>query len=196
MIIIYQNYAWQIRTKSAGKTAVIVTDKRTGAHWTLNITVGENDENGKIPPETGINSEAFMEQRMEIVHLVNEARKRSGAKEITVSETLMDAAQMFAETQPKDHDLTLETECRERFGCYHGAGCNIFTSKGYALSEIPELAVRSWEKSRGHYVTMVNEAADSIGVGLYFNESEKPGYCVVFIGDCLFESELFGNFHS
>ena len=67
--------------------------------------------------------------------------------------------------------------------------------KGYALSEIPELTVSGWEKSRGHYIAMTNEAADSVGIGLYFNGSEKQCYCVMFIGDCLFEGELFGNYH-
>ena len=129
------------------------------------------------------------------MEFVNEARKRGGLREVAVSEALMDAAQAFAETLPTGHDLTLEIECRNRFGCYHGAGCNIYCATGYDPSILAANAVAGWTNSRGHYVAMMNDSADSVGIGAHYDEDSGTYYCVMFIGDCLTESALFGNSH-
>ena len=129
------------------------------------------------------------------MEFVNEARKRGGLREVAVSEALMDAAQAFAETLPTDHDLTLEIECRNRFGCYHGAGCNIYRAKHYDPSILSANAVAGWTNSRAHYVAMMNDSADSVGIGAHYDEDSGTYHCVMFIGDCLTESALFGNPH-
>ena len=42
---------------------------------------------------------------------------------------------------------------------------------------------------------MMNESADSIGVGMFYNSSNKMWFLTMYVGDCLLESELFGNPH-
>ena len=194
MEIFYADNAWKIRTKNAGNAVLTATDKRTGVQWTLPVTVGNGAEKPATPTESGTKDE-LRKERLKIVELLNEARKRGGLREVAVSEALMDAAQAFAETLPTDHDLTLEIECRNRFGCYHGAGCNIYRAKHYDPSILSANAVAGWTNSRAHYVAMMNDSADSVGIGAHYDEDSGTYCCVMFIGDCRTESEVFGNSH-
>ena len=197
MEIAYADNAWKIRTKNAGNAVLTATDKRTGVQWTLPVTVGNEAEKPASPAEngTGGTKDELRKERLKIVEFVNEARKRGGLREVAVSEALMDAAQAFAETLPTGHDLTLETECRNRFGCCHGAGCNLYYASGYDPSILAANAVAGWTNSRGHYVAMMNDSADSVGIGAHYDEDSGTYYCVMFIGDCRTESALFGNPH-
>ena len=194
MEVSYADNAWKIRTKNAGTAVLTATDKRTGVQWTLPVTVGNEAEKPASPAESGTKNE-LRKERLKIVEFVNEARKRGGLREVAVSEALMDAAQAFAETLPTDHDLSLEIECRNRFGCYHGAGCNIYRAKHYDPSILSANAVAGWTNSRAHYVAMMNDSADSVGIGAHYDEDSGTYHCVMFIGDCLTESALFGNPH-
>ena len=42
---------------------------------------------------------------------------------------------------------------------------------------------------------MTNESGDSVGVGMYYNSANKTWFFTMYIGDCLLETELFGNPH-
>ena len=137
----------------------------------------------------------YRKEREEMVRLVNEARLRSGVQAVSISEVLMDAAQTYAETMPRDHDPKLEAEILHQHGCAHAVTCNLFRASGYADSAIPETAVRGWEQSRSHYLAMTNEAWDSCGVGLYYDEAAKSWYAVLFTGDCALIGALLGNAH-
>ena len=194
MEVSYADSAWKIRTKGAGTAVLTATDKRTGVQWTLPVTVGNEAEKPASPAESGTKNE-LRKERLKIVEFVNEARKRGGLREVAVSEALMDAAQAFAETLPTDHDLSLEIECRNRFGCYHGAGCNIYRAKHYDPSILSANAVAGWTNSRAHYVAMMNDSADSVGIGAHYDEESDTHFIVMFIGDCQLESGIFGNPH-
>ena len=194
MEISYADNAWKIRTKGAGTAVLTATDKRTGVQWTLPVTVGNGAEKPATPTEN-VTKDELRKERLKIVELLNEARKRGGLREVAVSEALMDAAQAFAETLPTDHDLTLEIECRNRFGCYHGAGCNIYRAKHYDPSILSANAVAGWTNSRAHYVAMMNDSADSVGIGAHYDEESDTHFIVMFIGDCQLESGIFGNPH-
>jgi uncharacterized protein YkwD len=197
MEVSYADNAWKIRTKGAGNAVLTATDKRTGVQWTLPVTVGNGAEKPASPADsgTGVAKDELRKERLKIVELLNEARKRGGLKEVAVSEALMDAAQAFAETLPTDHDMTLEAECRHRFGCYHGVGCNIYRAKHYDPSILSANAVAGWTNSRAHYVAMMNESADSVGIGAHYDEESDTHFIVMFIGDCQLESGIFGNPH-
>ena len=194
MEVSYADNAWKIRTKGAGNAVLTATDKRTGVQWTLPVTVGNGAEKPATPTEN-VTKDELRKERLKIVELLNEARKRGGLREVAVSEALMDAAQAFAETLPTGHDLTLEIECRNRFGCYHGAGCNIYRAKHYDPSILSANAVAGWTNSRAHYVAMMNDSADSVGIGAHYDEESDTHFIVMFIGDCQLESGIFGNPH-
>jgi uncharacterized protein YkwD len=197
MEISYADCAWKIRTKNAGNAVLTATDKRTGVQWTLPVTVGNGAEKPASPADsgTGVAKDELRKERLKIADFVNEARKRGGLREVAVSEALMDAAQAFAETLPTDHDMTLEAECRHRFGCYHGVGCNIYRAKHYDPSILSANAVAGWTNSRAHYVAMMNGSADSVGIGAHYDEESDTHFIVMFIGDCQLESGIFGNPH-
>ena len=191
----YQHYAWVLEAKSSGKAVLTATDRRTGNQQTLPVTVGASE---KAPEDTSGNLpdlNANLEYRQEIIRLANQVRVQGGAKELVPNEALMNAAQVYAETMPYDHDSDLESELRNRYGCYHGVACNLQRSSGYDLPVLAERTVQSWVESRGHYLTMMNESADSIGVGMFYNSSNKMWFLTMYVGDCLLESELFGNPH-
>ncbi|MBP5718509.1 MAG: hypothetical protein J6X53_05965, partial [Abditibacteriota bacterium] len=77
-----------------------------------------------------------------------------------------------------------------------GVGCNLYYSTNAgSVAYLPPMAVKLWEQSRGHYVTLVNRGSDSMGVGLHYDEDTKTAYCVLFIGDCQAIGQLLGNAH-
>ena len=193
--VINQHYAWIVEAKSAGRAVLTATDRRTGKQRTLPVTVGGSaktpeDDSGNLP-----DLNANMEYRQEIIRLANEVRVRSGVKALTPNEALMNAAQIYAEMMPYDHDSQMESELRARYGCYHGVACNLQRSTGYDLPDLAEQSIRAWVESRGHYLTMVNDSSDSIGVGMYYNAGNKTWFLTMYVGDCQLESELFGNPH-
>ena len=190
-----QHYAWIVETKSGGKALLTATDRRTGKQRTLPVTVGSSvktpeDDSGNLP-----DLNAYMEYRQEIIRLANEVRVQSGVKALVPNEALMNAAQVYAETMPYGHDHLLEQELRNRYGCYHGVACNLQRDTGYDLPDLAEQSIRAWVESRGHYLTMINDSSDSIGVGMYYNAGNKTWFLTMYVGDCQLESELFGNPH-
>ena len=199
--IAYQNHAWQIRTKASGMAVLTITDKRTGEQQSLYVTVGKASA-PTLPAESETNEhqdenrDEYRAERLEIIRLANEVRVRNDARECVVSEALMDAAQKFADTMPTGHNIPLEYQFRAEAGCTHGVGCNLYRSTNAgSVKYLPPVAVKLWEQSRGHYVTLVNKGSDSMGVGLHYDEETKTAYCVLFIGDCQAAGQLFGNAH-
>ena len=197
--VTYTDHAWQLRTKTSGTAILTITDKRTGDQQSLYVTVGGTTAIPALPAgtdEVQDNQNDYRAERLKIIRLANEVRVRNDAKECVVSEALMDAAQKFAETMPTGHDIPLEYQFRVESGCTHGVGCNLYRSTNAgSVKYLPPVAVKMWEQSRGHYVTLVNKGSDSMGVGLHYDEETKTAYCVLFIGDCQAIGQLLGNAH-
>lgn len=129
----------------------------------------------------------------EIVRMLNELRAECGLQEVTVSEALSSAAQDYAETRPLVHDLDRSVSLRAQYGCEHGVGENLaYGGAGGSATEI----FQSWLDSPLHLQTMLNESADSVGVGYYPDPERGSAFCVLFIGDCRLEAGLFGTGHN
>ena len=126
-----------------------------------------------------------------IVRLLNAYRAENGLKEVTVSEALTNAAQDYAATKPQAHDIALSCSLRVQYGCEHGVGENI--SWGGARATAEEI-FQGWVDSPLHLKAMMNEAADTVGVGYYTENGVY--YSVLFIGCCNLETGLFGNGHT
>ena len=194
--IAYQNHAWQIRTKASGTAILTITDKRTGEQQSLYVTVGKAAVPA-LPAESETNEhqdenrDEYRAERLEIVRLANEVRTRNDARECVVSEAL----RSMTAKGPSERRGTLVNTGSES-GCTHGVGCNLYRSTNAgSVKYLPPVAVKLWEQSRGHYVTLVNKGSDSMGVGLHYDEETKTAYCVLFIGDCQAVGQLLGNTH-
>ena len=143
---------------------------------------------GEPPVEAA--DEDNREIREEIIRLVNKVRAENGVKEVAESEVLMNAAQDYAATKPTAHDLQLSYELRNKYGCEHGVGENLaYGGSRYNADDI----VNGWVNSQGHFSTLINESSDSIGIGYY--EDNGVFFCIMLIGDCQLEADLFGNGH-
>ena len=199
---------WEIRTRAEGEVFLKVTNQRTGQQRRLTVNVGGGTGESIWP---GVDAAKpfqsaveypdgpgpYRTERLEIIWLANEVRVRNGAKECVVSEALMSAAQKLAETKPQGHDGQAEIQFRADFGCQHGVGCNLYRSTNAGnVKYLPPTAVKSWDQSPGHHAAMINKGADTMGIGLYYDEETKTAYCVMYVGDCQFEGQFFDNPHN
>ena len=64
------------------------------------------------------------------------------------------------------HKTRLECETVLAHGCPHGFRSNLTVFTGTGLDKAAEKAVANWVKSSGHFETMIDADADSIGVGV------------------------------
>ncbi|MBP5719414.1 MAG: CAP domain-containing protein, partial [Abditibacteriota bacterium] len=203
---------WELRTKAEGTVFLKVTNQRTGQQRRLTVGVGTGQGDGTDgsiwPGVDAVNPfqsaveypdgpGPYRAERLEIIRLANEVRVRHGANECVVSEVLMSDAQKLAEMKPQGHDEIAETQRRRDFGCFHGVGCNLYRSTNAGkVRYLPPSAVRLWDQSPGHHDAMVNKGADSMGIGLCYDEETKTAYCVMYVGGCQAEGQLFGNPHN
>ena len=203
---------WELRTKAEGSAFLKVTNQRTGQQRRLTVNVGTGQRNGTgesiwpgvdaaNPFQSAVDYPdgpgPYRTERLEIIRLTNEVRVRNGAKECVVSEALMSAAQKLAEMKPQGHDERAEIQCRRDFGCQHGVGCNLYRSTNAgSVKYLPPTAVRLWDQSPGHHAAMVNNGADTMGIGLCYDEETKTAYCVMYVGCCQFEGRFFGTPHN
>ena len=107
-----------------------------------------------------------MDIRMEIVRLVNQVRRENGVSALPVNQSLMDAAQDYSKGMHTSHKTRLECETVLAYGYPHGFRCNLTVFTGTGLDKAAEKAVTNWVKSSGHFESMIDADADSIGVGV------------------------------
>ena len=119
-------------------------------------------------PVTSVTNDlsANMDIRMEIVRLVNQVRRENGVSALPVNQSLMDAAQDYSKGMHTSHKTRLECETVLAYGYPHGFRCNLTVFTGTGLDKAAEKAVTNWVKSSGHFESMIDADADSIGVGV------------------------------
>ena len=120
------------------------------------------------------------EIREEMIRRINEVRRKYGVSELTVNQSLMDAAQECASRLYTSHHNREECEAVLDAGYPHGFGSNLTVLVGTGVSRIAEKAVTNWENSSGHLETMVDADYEEIGVGVTI-EDEKV-FCYMFAG--------------
>ena len=80
------------------------------------------------------------------------------------------------------HRNRLECETVLAHGYPHGFGCNLTVFTGIGLDNAAEKAVTNWVNSSGHFETMIDADADSIGVGVTTGGTKIC--CYMFAGNC------------
>lgn len=134
-------------------------------------------------PYTGKASEAsstLEEVREEIAVLVNEVRRENGLKELTIDQRLMAAAQNCSDQKFTWHHTKEECEAVAASGYPYGFGSNLTVFTGAAIADIAQRAVDNWEKSPGHFQTMTDPDATTLGVGV--TKDNGVTYCYLFLG--------------
>ena len=118
--------------------------------------------------------------RNEMIQLINEVRRQHGVAELTVNQSLMDAAQQCSEKMHTSHHVKEECEIVLACGYPHGFSCNLTVFTLGTLDNIAHASVSNWTESPGHLDTMINPHADTLGVGVTNNG--RATYCYMIVG--------------
>jgi uncharacterized protein YkwD len=121
-----------------------------------------------------------MEIREEMIQRINEVRRKYGVSELTVNQSLMDAAQECSARHYTSHHNREECEAVVDAGYPHGFGSNLTVLVGTGVSSIAEKAVTNWENSPGHLETMVDADYEEIGIGVTIDNGRS--FCYMFAG--------------
>ena len=122
-----------------------------------------------------------MEIREEMIQRINEVRRKYGVSELTVNQSLMDAAQECASRLYTSHHNREECEAVLDAGYPHGFGSNLTVLVGTGVNSIAEKAVANWEKSPGHLETMISADGDTLGVGVTIDDGRT--FCYMMVGN-------------
>lgn len=120
------------------------------------------------------------EIRAEMIERINQVRREHGASELTVNQSLMDAAQDCSARHYTSHHNREECEAVADAGYPHGFGSNLTVLVGAGVNSIAEKAVTNWENSSGHLETMVDADCEEIGVGVTIDNGRT--FCYMFVG--------------
>ena len=122
-----------------------------------------------------------MEIREEMIRRINEVRRKYGVSELTVNQSLMDAAQECSSRLYTYHHNREECEAVLDAGYPHGFGSNLTVLVGTSVNSIAEKAVANWEKSPGHLETMISADGDTLGVGVTIDNGRT--FCYMMVGN-------------
>lgn len=136
---------------------------------------------GVAPIQESASLPTNMEIREEMIRRINEVRRIYGASELTVNQSLMDAAQECSSRLYTSHHNREECEAVLDAGYPHGFGSNLTVLVGTGISSIAEKAVANWEKSPGHLETMISTDGDALGVGVTIDNGRI--FCYMMVGN-------------
>ena len=135
---------------------------------------------GVAPVQTTQALPTVDEIRKEMIERINQVRQEHGVPELTVNQSLMDAAQECSTRHYTSHHNREECEAVADAGYPHGFGSNLTVLVGTGVSRIAEKAVTNWENSSGHLETMVDANCEEIGVGVTIDNGRT--FCYMFAG--------------
>ena len=121
------------------------------------------------------------EIRQEMILRINEVRRENGISELTVNQSLMDAAQKCSAMLNTSHKNKEECLTVAACGYPHGFGSNLTAFTGVGMHRIAEKAVTNWVKSPGHFQTMIGADYDSLGVGVTIDNGRV--FCYMMVGN-------------
>ena len=121
---------------------------------------------GAAPVQEAAALPTNMEIREEMIRRINEVRRKYSVSELTVNQSLMDAAQECSSGLYTSHHNREECEAVLDAGYPHGFGSNLTVLVGTGVNSIAEKAVANWERSPGHLETMISADGDTLGVGV------------------------------
>ena len=168
---------WVAVAKSEG-TAEITVSNNSGECGAVTLTVGAAAD--PAPPveddNTGLTDN--MEIRQEMIRLINQTRKVNGVSELSVSEALMNAAQVCSNRRYTWHHAPEEGQAAAEAGYPYGFGDNLTVFTGTV--DAAQCAVDNWINSPSHFETMIDPRCDCIGVGV--TQYDGITYCYMFVG--------------
>lgn len=176
----YLYNTWVAVAKSAG-TAAITVSNSAGETGQLMLTVtGTGTGNQVSPPNAGIDLNANMEIRKEMIRRINQVRRENGVAELPVNEAVMNAMQDVSSRRFINH-CPYEWEALSYYGWPYGGSNNQTCFTNASEDTAAQKAVDNWVHSPGHFQTMLCEDATCLGVGITFNGG--VAYCHMFVGD-------------
>lgn len=171
---------WVMTAKGPGVATVTVTgpEGRTGSITVTVKPATPTEQEPLVIPDP----EPYSEMRLELVRLVNEARKANGVGELAINDALMNAAQICSARERSWHNSKEDCETVLACGYPHGFGSNITAFTSVADAETAQRAVTNWLNSPGHRDTMLGPDYDTIGVGIT-ESSRGATFCFLFVGN-------------
>ena len=169
---------WVAVAKAEG-TVEITASNSAGERGTVTLTV---DPEAPTAPETPVSVDRAsladnMEIRQEMIWLINQTRKDNGVPELSVSESLMNAAQVCSNRRYTWHHAPEESQAAVDAGYTYGFGDNLTVFTG--TNNAAQRAVDNWINSPGHFETMIDPRCDCIGVGV--TQYDGITYCYMFV---------------
>ena len=136
---------------------------------------------GVAPVQKSEELPTIEEIRQEMIQRINQVRRENGVSELTVNQSLMDAAQKCSAMLNTSHKN--KEECLTVIACGypHGFNCNLTAFTGVGMHRIAEKAVTNWVKSPGHFQTMIGADYDSLGVGVTIDNGRT--FCYMMVGN-------------
>lgn len=117
----------------------------------------------------------------EMIQRINEVRRENGVSELTVNQSLMDAAQKCSAMLNTSHKNKEECLAVIACGYPHGFNCNLTAFTGVGMHRIAEKAVTNWVNSPGHFQTMIGADYDTLGVGVTIDNGRV--FCYMLVGN-------------
>lgn len=137
-------------------------------------------------PVTSAETVDFEKMESQLVSLINNQRTEVGLEPLEVIPYLSGAAgkrakESFIEFSHERPDGSTFADIIDNSFKYHTMHENLFKSENASAEE----ALTAWLSSPNHASVLLSEDADSIGVGLAYNENyEECWHWAVLIGDC------------
>ena len=135
---------------------------------------------GVAPVQAADRLPTIEEIRQEMILRINEVRSENGVPELTVNQSLMDAAQKCSAMLNTSHKNKEECLTVAACGYPHGFGSNLTVLVGTGMNRIAEKAVANWVNSPGHFETIINADCDTLGVGITIDNSRA--FCYMMVG--------------
>ena len=151
-------------------------------YWSDGVQIDTGAPYTGVAPAQEISSQpADMEIQEEMIRCINEVRKKLGVTELTVNQSLMDAAQECSAYLYTKHNNRVECETVAASGYPYGFGSNLTVFTITDAERISEKAVANWENSPGHLTTMIDPNCDAVGVGITI--ANGSAFCYMFVGN-------------
>ena len=151
-------------------------------YWQDGVQIDTEAPYTGIAPAQGISSQPTdMEIREEMLRRINEVRRKYDVPELTVNQSLMDAAQECSAYLYTKHNNRVECETVAASGYPHGFGSNLTVFTVTDPERISEKAVANRENSPSHLATMTDPNCDTLGVGVTVDNGRA--FCYMFAGN-------------
>ena len=140
---------WVAVAKVEG-TAEITASNSAGECGSMTLTVGSAAPAVPKAPATGDSAGLTdnLEIRQEMIRLINQTRKANEVSELSVSETLMNAAQVCSNRRYTWHHSSEESQAAVDAGYPYGFGSNLTVFTGTV--DAAQRAVDNWINSAAH----------------------------------------------